>query len=298
MPKPRILLTGGTGFLGSRICDNLLAHGYSVVVLKRSFSVTSRLVRFLDKVDFFDLDRAPIESAFLDFGRIDAIVHCATDYGRKQVDVAQMVESNLMLPLKLLQIGARNGVRAFINSDTYLDKGVNEYSLSKKQFLDWLKVYSDRMNCRSMRLEHFYGPGDDPSKFVSWIIDQFRRGVSEIPLTPGMQKRDFIYIDDVVDAYRVVLEQALIGSKGFLEYDVGSGVSIELRELVKSIQKLFPGVSSEPKFGAIPYRPNEVMESRIDIRPLAELGWGPRISLEDGLSKSIAWQESLVGGDE
>ena len=298
MLKSRILLTGGTGFLGSRICENLLDHGYSVVVLKRSFSATSRLTPFLENLDFFDIDRAPIDSAFLDFGRIDAIVHCATDYGRKQVDISQMVESNLMLPLRLLQIGASNGVGAFINSDTYLDKGVNEYSLSKKQFLEWLKVYSDRMSCRSMRLEHFYGPGDDPSKFVSWIIDQFRRGVLEIPLTPGMQKRDFIFIDDVVEAYRLVLEEALMGSKGFAEYDVGVGVSIELRELVKGIQKLFPDVATEPKFGAIPYRPNEVMESKIDIRPLEKLGWRPRTSLRDGLLKSLAWQEDPITGGE
>jgi nucleoside-diphosphate-sugar epimerase len=256
------------------------------------------LSKILDRVNFFELDQSPLESVFHLFGPIDAIVHCATDYGRKSVDVAQMVEANLMLPLRLLQAGLKHGVRVFINSDTYLEKGVNEYSLSKKQLLDWLQVYSDRLSCRNMRLEHFYGPGDDPTKFVSWLIEQFRQGVAEIPLTPGRQKRDFIYIDDVVEAYRLVLEHALMGSKGYVQYDVGSGVSIELRELVERIRKLFPGVSTEPKFGAIPYRPNEVMASKIDIRPLAELGWELRTSLEDGLSKTIAWQDGLVGGDE
>lgn len=282
-----VLLTGATGYLGSRLAARLVADGFDVVVVKRSFSDLRRISATVARDQMFDIDLEPLSKAFTRFGTIDSVVHCATDYGRKQSSVPEIVEANLMLPLRLLQLAEEFGVRTFVNSDTFLDKRVNEYSLSKKQFLDWLKLHSSRLVCRSLRLEHFYGPGDDSTKFVGWLVSQFAAEVPEIRLTPGEQKRDFVFIDDVVEAFLRVIQDSWQRPSGFLEFDVGAGQSVSIRTLVQELQALFPDSLSTPMFGALPYRRDEIMDSRPDISALLDLGWRPRVSLRHGLAATV-----------
>ncbi len=78
----------------------------------------------------------------------------------------------------------------------------------RKIFVEWLKYFSDRIKVVNLKLEHMYGPKDDDSKFVTWITNQMLNNISSIDLTEGTQKRDFIYIDDVVDAYMLMLEKS------------------------------------------------------------------------------------------
>lgn len=292
--QTRIILTGGTGFLGSHICRALVNLGHQVILLKRSSSRLDRITDLLPQIQLFNIDSQNLEDAFRDFGQIDAIIHCATDYGRKNVDILQLIEANLILPLRLLQFGAKYKIRTFLNSDTILDKRVNEYSLSKKQFVDWLRVYSELFNCCNLALEHFYGPGDDPTKFISHIIREFIQEAPQVALTEGRQKRDFIFIDDVVDAFLIVLGQALQKQSGFDYFEVGSGTSTEIRSVVKQIQNLIPDSKTRLSFGALPYRPNEVMESTVDIGALLSLGWKPKIDLGDGLRKTVAFEQSQL----
>jgi nucleoside-diphosphate-sugar epimerase len=199
-----ILLTGGTGFLGSNLLRRLKADGAKVLLLKRSSSNPWRISSELGDCQFYNADETPLEQIFKDH-RIDLVIHCATNYGRSQVAVTDILQANLTLPLHLLQLSAQNGVSAFVNTDTILDKGVSAYSLSKKQFSDWLGVFSDRLLCVNVAIEHFFGPGDDPSKFVSSMVKRMISGDPEIELSPGTQKRDFIYIDDVVAAFEKII---------------------------------------------------------------------------------------------
>lgn len=166
--KKKIFVTGGTGYLGSAVVNELVNKGHEVHCLRR---VNSKRYRFSDvsssinwhdsnKIDFYD---------FFSVNPIDLVLHCATNYGRNESDPISTIESNLTLPLRILHAATLNNVKAFINTDTILDKRVNHYSLSKSQFLDWLNVYSTKIKCCNIVLEHFYGPYDDPSKFVSYV---------------------------------------------------------------------------------------------------------------------------------
>jgi dTDP-4-dehydrorhamnose reductase len=134
-----ILLTGGTGYLGSKILKQLVDNGYNIILLKRSFSNPVRIKEYINKVIFYDIDLVPLERIFSE-NTIDTIVHCATNYGRGENDPLHVIEANLLLPLKLLELGKKYHVKSFINTDTILDKRINYYSLSKKQFKDWLIV--------------------------------------------------------------------------------------------------------------------------------------------------------------
>lgn len=282
-----ILVTGGTGFLGSHLVEDLINNGrHEVVVLKRSFSNVSRIKKYLPFLKLYNIDEINLETVFLNH-KIEAIFHCATNYG-KNAEPTKLIEANLTLPLTLLQLAVKNGVRLFVNTDTVLDTRVNYYALSKGHFADWLKTFSNRLICINVALEHFYGPGDDKSKFVPYLIQQLLIDKSPVlNLTPGEQLREFIYISDVINALKVIFEKSQYFANGFYRYEVGSGNKIRIRDIAELVKELTENVETILNFGGLPYRENEVMDSKVDLRPLLDLGWAPVISLNDGLIKTI-----------
>jgi CDP-paratose synthetase len=281
-----ILLTGGTGFLGSSLLRRFLDNNYKIILLKRTTSDVWRISELLENLTVYDVDITKPEDIFQK-EKIDIIVHCATDYGRKVIDQIALLEANLILPLKLLQLGNKNSVSCFVNTDTILDKRISYYSLSKSQFKDWLKVYSPEMTCINVALEHFYGPNDDKSKFVTDIIHKILNNVERIDLTKGEQKRDFIFIDDVVDSFMRICAQVKSLGKGYFNYEIGSTNAIEIREFVNLVKKQAGNDFTFLNFGALPYRDNELMESHVNISEMQKLGWRPCVTLEDGLRITI-----------
>lgn len=283
----RVMLTGGTGFLGSQLAHALVAHGYDVVLLKRSFSRVDRVADILPAVRCHDLDRE-------DLGGIvrqctpDVILHCATDYGRKDSDPLRIIEANLVLPLKLLCVTREmTPPPMFVNTDTILDKRVSAYSLSKEQCKDWLQRFADERVCVNVALEHFYGPGDDPTKFVTYVIQSLVRNEPRIALTKGEQTRDFIFISDVVTAFLTILRAAAEWQRGFYPFEVGSNQPVTVRTMVELAKELAGNTVTSLDFGALPYRPNEVMEAHVDTTRLRALGWRCQTDLRTGLHKTI-----------
>ena len=223
--------------------------------------------------------------------KIDCIIHCATDYGRKEVDPAQTTETNLILPLKLLHAASMGNVRIFINTDTVLDKRIDSYSLSKRQFFEWLDKYSNKIIAINVSLEHFYGPYDNDSKFVSYVINSMlSSGKNFINFTPGQQKRNFIYIDDVVDAFITILNSTNRMKKSLYDFEVGSDNTISIKNFVLLVKKLCDNHKTKLNFGAINYRENETMYTSTNTDKLKSLGWKPKYSLEEGLKKTIDFE--------
>lgn len=288
-----ILLTGGTGFLGSHLAKRLVYEGFDVIIIKRSTSKLSPLESIINQVRFYDLDSIDIEKIFQE-NVIDIIIHCATNYGRFAVPPTDIIQANLFLPLKILQIAENYPVKTFINTDTILDKRVSYYSLSKKHFLDWLYLFSQKMVCISVALEHFYGPFDDRSKFVSKIILDLLHEVDFIDLTLGEQKRDFIYIDDVVEAFMTLVNFSFDVPNNLYRYEIGTGKNIEIREFVQTVKTMTGNKVTRLNFGMLPYRENEIMESHVDISMLSRLGWRPQISLVEGLRYTIEQERSSI----
>lgn len=286
--KKRILLTGVTGFLGSHLAIALLASGYEVVALKRKSSSLGRVKSIASDIVFFVIEGLDFDQLFRDCGKIDAIIHTATCYGRNNESVSEIFAANTEFPLRLLDAGNRAEVGFFLNTDTILDKYLNLYALSKNQLLQWGKFFSmhEKIRFGNIRLEHFYGPNDDPTKFSAYVINSCLSNAPELRLTKGEQKRDFIYIDDVVSAYMVLLEKMDSFDSSFIEFDVGSGKSVSIREFVETVHRLTAS-KTHLDFGALPYREGEVMQSEADISGLAALGWHCCYNIETGLKQVI-----------
>ena len=117
---------------------------------------------------------------------------------------------------------------------------------------------------------------------MSKLIRDFQSKKTKIELTDGNQKRDFIYIDDVVEAFICVLKNS--SNQGFFEYEVGTGESIKLKEFCIALANAF-GIDADIfQFGMMPQRTNEIMNSSADIRDLKLIGWSPKWNLTQAVS--------------
>jgi nucleoside-diphosphate-sugar epimerase len=278
-----ILLTGATGFLGSHFLELFLDNGYKVIILKRSSSNVWRITNKLNEVISYDLDQVDLEHVFIQ-NHINVVVHTATNYGRHKEKNSEVLKTNVLFALELLEMANKFNTDTFFNTDTLQYDYLNAYTLSKKQFLEWAKSICKTKNIRfiNMKLEHMYGPKDDKTKFIPWFIDQLKSGVDEIKLTAGTQKRDFIYVKDVAYAYLFLIDKLSVLDKGFHEFEVGTGVAVELRHFIADIFKCYcerklgvgaTEINTKLNFGAIPMRDGEPKEISANIEKLSTLGW-------------------------
>lgn len=284
--RKRVLITGITGFLGSHLAKALLAHDYEVFALKRAASSLSRIESIINDINLYDID--DIDSLFRKCGKIDTIIHTATCYGRNNEKVSDVFAANIEFPLRLLEAGNHAGVETFLNADTTLNKYLNPYSLSKNQFLELGKFFSMRKKMRfwNVKLQYIYGPNDDPSKFSAYVINSCLENISELKLTKGEQKRDFIHIDDVISAYMCLLREVDNLNNSFVEFEVGTGHSISIREFVETVHRL-TNSRTLLTFGSLPYRDGEVMQSKANTTALKALGWHCLNDFETALNMTI-----------
>lgn len=293
--KKNILLTGANGFLGAHLLTRLVMENYNVIVLKRTSSDLWRINDLMSKIKSYDLDKVGIQGVFKK-NEIDVVFHLATDYGKKNNNnVSTIVETNICFATKLLNAAVSNKVKFFVNTHTSTDSNYTLYSATKNAFVEIAKFFSANHTIHfiNLTLEYMYGEKDDDIKFIPFIIGSILNG-KEIKASPGKQKRDFIYVADVVNAYLKVLKNLESLKEKFLEFNIGTGESISFRDFVRRIEQII-GVKANIKWGALPYRSNEIFDVKADIKLAAALlKWKPGISLEDGLSNTINWYKGLI----
>jgi CDP-paratose synthetase len=281
-----VLLTGANGFLGNHLLKRLLKAGHSVVAARRHTQI-DKIGAQTDQVQWFPVEEG-FNACFTHHPQLNAVVHTATNYGRHGEPLDQLLSTNTLWPLSCLQAAVSHGVRVFINTDSTLPRDTSPYALSKSQFLDWGRWLGEvkKISFVNIRLEHMFGPGDNLSKFPCHVIQSCSRNLPELLLTEGLQRRDFIYIDDVVEAYNVILNHSPKLGFGFHEYELGSGSAGTIREFVEMVHRITASQTCL-KFGALPYRNNEPMLSVADISRLNALGWSCLNTLEMGIRKTL-----------
>jgi nucleoside-diphosphate-sugar epimerase len=281
-----ILITGITGFLGSSLAKFLLLKGYYVIGLKRSSLVNKNIIDN-NKLIIFNSDRASLEHIFSEY-HIDIIINTATSSHNRGGDLSQIMDANVAFPLKLLKQAYIDNNCKFINAGTLIpNKYVDSYFLSKKIFISCMKEYSKHIKIVDMRLQMLYGKHSSPTQFVSKIALDLLKEKECLNLTKGDQERDLVYIDDAVSAFYAVINNINDFKDQYTEVDLGSGVSISIKNVVKKLKKITSNQTTCLNFGSIEYRDNEIMSVKSDNEFLRSLGWEPRTSLDKGLKLTV-----------
>jgi UDP-glucose 4-epimerase len=320
----RILITGAAGFIGSHLVDRFLAEGEEVVGIDNlsSGSIANLANARGSKVGRFTFQRVDITSTavpeLVARYRPQVIFHLAA-----QADVRKSINDplldanvNLMGTLNLLEAARASGVERFVFASSggcvygepdesrlpvtedqlFIPEALPEspYGVSKKAAFDYLRYYSvvQEMEFAALALANVYGPRQEPATEVGLegqVVAIFcRKMLGGRPCTiygDGTQKRDFVYVDDVVSAFVAAVDR---GTNELI--NVGSGHELSINELFALLKEL-TGARYEPIYA--PARPGELDRIVLDpSKAAAELGWRPSTSLEDGLKQTVAWFRS------
>ncbi len=318
---PRALVTGGAGFIGSHVVDRFLANGFEVDVIddlstgKRTNVAAQALLRVIDV-------RSPETRALIGEGRFDVIVHLAAqmDVRRSVADPIHDASINILGTLSLIEAarGLPRTARPRVvfastggalygdyttppNVETFAKDPDSPYAISKLAAELYLAYYGrvHGLHTIALRLGNVFGPRQDPHGEAGVVAIFCGRLLEGKPLTvfgDGRQTRDYVYVDDVVDAI-VLAATAKMPDAGRLDsraFNVGTGVGTSVLRIAEALSAA-AGVAAHVQFA--PARPGEQLRSFVAIDKIGDaLGWRPRTSLETGLALTYAWfAEGHVG---
>jgi nucleoside-diphosphate-sugar epimerase len=282
------LLTGATGFLGSRLVKRLLDDGFEVRALS-SGTARDRLANLGSRVGWYGLSDDDVAQATRG---VDLFFNLAVAYDRPAFGQAHIDFVNVVLPLRVIAaLNARDRSAACVLGDSFFRKfpisatAQPRYTASKLEMARRVNALPAGGPCRvaMLMIEQVYGPGDNLDKIFPRITRQLLQHAPRIALTPGDQRRDFIHIDDIIDAAMVVGRDL---PPGRVTIECGSGESTPVRDVFERLKSL-TGSSSELGFGDMPHD-QTIPNSTGDVAWLIEHGWRCKISLDHGLRELVA----------
>ena len=306
MSRLTIVLTGATGFIGSHTLDALLKKKYKVIVLKRYDSDLWRISSFKSRAVFFDIDKVSLKDVFVN-NKVDIIIHMGTLYKKYEElsDINKMVDSNVKFPAELLSEGVKHGVRGFLNTGTFFEydcskqpicenapsQPFNFYAKTKLDFEAILKTYAEKICINSFKIFTPFGEKDNP-KLVDSIIKK-SLAKEEIVLSEGLQKLDFIYVKDVVNAYINSLNRMedIFFCPEYETFNLGSGHPLSIRDFVSIVEESL-GYRINASWGG--FSETDIKVAYADITKAKDLlNWQPYHGVRVGISNCIKYYRNL-----
>jgi CDP-paratose synthetase len=283
-----ILITGGNGFLGSALAEKFYNLDFKVSLLVRPESDLRRLEDQIENYILYKISKESDLKNILSESNPDIIIHTACNYGRKNESILSIFDTNYRLGLLILNeaLLLEKDV-IFLNIGTILPLHNSLYSFSKNQFSElgkFISSHNNKIQFKNILLQHMYGPGDDESKFTSYVINSCLKNNKEVNLTSCNQLRDFIYIKDVVEAITIICNR--FSECDPVDIEIGSGILVPLKEFVLKSYELCNSTAIL-NFGAIQYNSNQIEIPAANLDVMNKLNWTPSYSLEKGLSETI-----------
>ena len=298
----KILLTGGAGFIGSHLLELLISKKYEITVLEKDSSNAWRINYLMDKVKYYAVNKAKLEDIFKT-NKFDCIIHLATFYKKQHgsiVDVKKMIETNILLPTLLLELAVKYQVQYFINTGTFFEYKLKKeelltensvlepydlYALTKISFDNILKYYTTHYKIKGITLKLFAPYGEkDNKKLIVYLIENLLKNKS-VNLTHGIQKWNFTYVKDIVDAYLKTLKYINKMKKNYDFFNIGSNKVISIRNVVKILEEI-SNKKISVKWGTIKYSKREILYVNCSNNKAKNiLGWVPQYNFKKGLEK-------------
>ena len=309
LPRKSILITGGAGFIGANLIRELLRLNYKVNLILKKSSDLWRIKDILNKVKIHHADLLNKKKLTKIVSKINPnfIIHLATYSGyRNQADVEEMIDVNIKETLNLLLASKNVNYNLLINTGSSSEYGIKEKPMKEDSLLEPISFYAATKSSATLLCQVFakeykkpivtlrpfsvYGPYEEEKRFIPTIIKAVLKNKS-IKITPGNQRRDFIYIKDVVDIYIKALSYGKKLSCQIL--NVGTGIEKTNDEVVCILLKL-TGKKVRIEKGAFPKRLWDTQHWVSDISKTQKLlRCKPKFSLEKGLWKTYKWYLKL-----
>jgi UDP-glucose 4-epimerase len=307
----RILVTGGAGFIGSHVADAYIAAGHEVAVLDNFSTGREGNVNQAAAVHRVDLrDQPEVDKAVAAF-RPELVNHHAaqSEVPKSVADPAYDAQVNIVGGINLLKACADHGVRKVVFSSTggalygepdvvpadedHPVRPLSPYGTSKFAFEQYLGTFRRTfgLDYTVLRYANIYGARQDYAAEEGRVIAIFAgRMLAGRPLTidgTGEQSRDMLHVGDVAMANLAVLEK---GSGG--TFHVSTGIAVTINDLYRKLA-LLTDYQMKPNYG--PARKGDVYRIALDNeRARRELGWEPRVNLEEGLSLTVDYFREQV----
>ena len=319
----RILVTGAAGFIGAALVERLLARGDAVSGLDNHNDYydpalkEARLARFADHRAYHHLradvsDAPAVERAFAE-SRPQQVVHLAAQAGVRYslTHPESYIQSNLVGFGHVLETCRRHAVGHLVYAssssvyganrklpfavDDAVDHPLSLYAASKRANELMAHAYSHLYALPTTGLRFFtvYGPWGRPDMAPMLFAERILRGEPIDVFNQGHHRRDFTYIDDIVDGVLRVLDHAPAAGADpasgapYRLYNIGNDAPVELLRFIELLEReLGRGVEKR----LLPMQPGDVESTWADIEPLRrDTGWAPSIAIEDGIARFAAW---------
>jgi UDP-glucose 4-epimerase len=307
----RVLVTGGAGFIGSNLVDRLLAEGCDVDAIDDLS--TGSLANLADaraqrarKFSFHRLDIcSPQLVDVIAHRQPEVIFHLAAQAGVRPSleNPAFDAQVNILGTLNVCEAALRAGTRKVVFAgsggtiygvpesvpvkESHSQRPTSPYGVSKKAAVDYLFYYREihGLEYTVLALANVYGPRQDPhgeAGVVAIFAGHLLAGKAPTIYGDGKQTRDYVFVDDVVDAFVRAAEKG-----GGLLMNIGTGVETSVLELFDVMARL-AGFRQEARFA--PERAGELLRSALDPgRAAIHLGWKPWTPIDDGLARTLDW---------
>lgn len=302
----KVLITGGTGFVGSNFVYRFLERGDEVHLLVRLETRFWRIEPVKDRVTLHTIDLAKEKEVvkFITDLKPEIILHFATygAYQGREQDAETTVRTNVLGTVNLMRACAEVGFKCFINTGTTSEYGEKDHPMREDELLEPNNLYGvtkaaatmfgkflaqkHNLPLVTMRLFSVYGPYEDPRRLVPVVIKACLENTA-LNLASASFVRDFVFIEDVMEAYDAAIAQSE-RIKGEI-FNVGTGVQHSIGDIVE-VANHVTGATIKPAYGTMAAVQHEPSMWVADIAKIkTTLDWKPSFSLERGMEKNIEW---------
>jgi len=307
MAPERALVTGAAGFIGAALARRLLAEGHAVTLLVGPTSDLWRVEQLRGDAELVavDLRDAGAVEAAMGRARPELVFHLAAHGAYSwQQSLPRMIETNVAGIAHVVEAAHRAGVRAIVNAGSSSEYGLKDHAPPEYELPEPNSGYaitkaaatlyggwaarSRQQAVTTLRLYSAYGPWEEPRRLIPAVVVHGLDGRLP-PLVDPRIARDFVYLEDVLDAFRLAAERARPGEGAV--YNVGSGAQTTLRDLAEAARRVF-GIAEQPAWGSFPARHWDTDVWVADPRRIeAGLGWRARTPIDEGLAATARWLE-------
>lgn len=305
----RVAVTGGTGFVGANLVRRLLADGHEVHLLVRPGHHRWRLEDVADDLRWREVDLGA-RAELADLVHVmapDQVFHLAAHGAYSwQTDEEAIFAANVVATDNLVAACRRAAVPALVHTGSSSEYGAVDHAPAEDEALHpnsyyaltkgWASLAVQHAGYTSLRLYSVYGPWEDPRRFVPALVEHGLEGRLP-PLADPDTARDFVHVDDVVEALLISTARPPADGRGRI-YNVGTGAQTTLRDAVELTRRTF-GLGAEPAWATLAARSWDTDVWVADPRRIAaELGWRATTAFADGFARTVAWQRAQAAAGE